>query len=254
MLRRQNAERLRGFPATFGIGAEQAVLTVEGDAAALTAAMDGVVGALTGDGTLLARHGEYFPVKPRWAEPPLFEIDRGALPFFGFRGYGVHLNAFSRVGGALMLWIGRRAPDKRVEPDKLDNMVAGGIGTGHGIVETLVKEAGEEASVPPELARRAVPVGALTYRMAFGPGLRDDVLFVFDLEVPPDFLPRVHDGEIVEFMRLPVRTVLERVRDTTDFKFNVNLVLIDFALRHGLIDPEDPEFLDLAAGLHRPLD
>ena len=29
--------------------------------------------------------------------------------------------------------------------------------------------------------------------------------------------------------------VLDRVAHTDDFKFNVNLVIIDFALRHGLI-------------------
>jgi len=48
--------------------------------------------------------------------------------------------------------------------------------------------------------------------------------------------------------------VVERVRRTDDFKFNVNLVIIDFALRHGLVTPEDPEYLDLVTGLRRPLD
>jgi len=44
------------------------------------------------------------------------------------------------------------------------------------------------------------------------------------------------------------------VRTTDDFKFNVNLVILDFALRHGLIPVDDPEYLDVASGLHRPLD
>jgi len=44
------------------------------------------------------------------------------------------------------------------------------------------------------------------------------------------------------------------VRDTDDFKFNVNLVIIDFALRHGLVAPDDPDYLDLVTGLRRPLD
>jgi hypothetical protein len=39
-----------------------------------------------------------------------------------------------------------------------------------------------------------------------------------------------------------------------DFKFNVNLVLIDFGLRHGLIPPDDPDYLALATGIHRPFD
>ena len=114
---------------------------------------------------------------------------------------------------------------------------------------TLIKEADEEASLPPELAARAVPVGALSYRMEVEQGLRDDVLFLYDLEVPSGFTPRNQDGEIVEFRLMPAHEVMARVRDGDDFKFNVNLVIIDFALRHGLVDAEDPDYLDLVTGL-----
>ena len=41
------------------------------------------------------------------------------------------------------------------------------------------------------------------------------------------------------------------MRQTDDFKFNVNLVIIDFALRHGLIKPDDREYLDIVIGLRR---
>src|SRR6185437_13408149 len=109
-----------------------------------------------------------------------------------------------RAGEDLSLWIGRRAPDKRVSPGKLDNMVAGGIGFGHGVFETLAKEAGEEAAVPAPLIAGAVAVGALGYRLEMPQGMREDVLFVYDLEVPADFVPRNTDGEITEFMLLPV--------------------------------------------------
>ena len=62
------------------------------------------------------------------------------------------------------------------------------------------------------------------------------------------------DGEIVEFELMPAGEVLDRIRTTSDFKFNVNLVILDFAVRHGLLRPGDPEYLDVATGLHRPLD
>jgi hypothetical protein len=85
-------------------------------------------------------------------------------------------------------------------------------------------------------------------------GIRDDVLFVYDLELPPEFVPKNTDGEIVEFALMPAENVIEQVRTTQDFKFNVNLVILDFAVRHGLLRAEDPEYLDVASGLHRPLD
>jgi hypothetical protein len=72
--------------------------------------------------------------------------------------------------------------------------------------------------------------------------------------MPVEFLPKNRDGEIVEFTLVPADSVIERVRTTRDFKFNVNLVILDFALRHGLLRAEDPEYLDVASGLHRPLD
>ena len=82
--------------------------------------------------------------------------------------------------------------------------------------------------------------------------IRDsDVLFCYDLELPRDFTPKNTDGELVAFTLEDARDVIARVRDSDDFKFNVNLVLIDFALRHGLISPDDPEYLDLVTGLRR---
>ena len=85
-------------------------------------------------------------------------------------------------------------------------------------------------------------------------GIRDDVLFVYDLEMPADFVPQNRDGEIVHFELMPASAVLDQIRTTSDFKFNVNLVILDFAVRHGLLRPDDPEYLDVATGLHRPLD
>src|SRR6185437_9203549 len=156
--------------------------------------------------------------------------------------------------GALHLWIGRRARDKKVAPGKLDNMVAGGIGAGYGVGETLAKEAEEEAAVPADMIARAQAVGAISYRMANQQGLRDDVLFVYDLEVPAGFVPRNADGEIEEFRLMPAAEALARVRAGDDFKFNVSLVIIDFALRHGIITPDDPDYLAIATRLRRPLD
>ncbi len=121
------------------------------------------------------------------------------MPFFGVRAYGVHLNGYRFVDGRLHLWIGRRAPDKRVAPDKLDNIVAGGIGNGHSVVATLFKEAEEEGGVPASLVARARPAGAVSYLMRTDIGIRDDVLFVYDLELPADFTPKNSDGEIVRF-------------------------------------------------------
>ena len=254
LLRRDNAEALRRFPDVFAVANDRVNLLARGDVAAVSRAVDAVVDGLVAEGRVPKWRNETFDVAARWGAPPVFRLDRGAVPFFGTRAYGVHLNGYLWKAGTLHLWVGRRAPDKRVAPDKLDNLVAGGIGNGHGIDETLVKEAEEEASIPPGLIKHAVPAGAVSYRMETRLGIRDDVLFVYDLETPADFAPENRDGEIVHFELMTASEVFQRVRATSDFKFNVNLVILDFAVRHGLLRSDDPEYLDVATGLHRPLD
>jgi len=254
LLRRDNAAALRRFPEIFAVAGDEVRLLVGGDAGAVSRAVESVVDALVAENRIPKWRNETFDVAPRWGAPPVFRLDRGAVPFFGTRAYGVHLNGYCRDGNTLFLWVGRRSPDKRVAPNKLDNLVAGGIGNGHGVAETLLKEGEEEASMPTKLTKHAVPVGAVSYRMETRLGIRDDVLFVYDLEMPADFVPQNRDGEIVQFELMPAAAVLELVRTTEDFKFNVNLVIIDFALRHGLLHPDDREYLEVATGLHRPLD
>src|ERR1700686_2094792 len=136
-LRRDNAAALARFSGVFAVEPGRVQLVAEGDVDTVSAAVDGVVEALLAENKLPKWRNETFDVAPRWGGPPIFRLDRGAVPFFGVRAYGVHLNGYRRDGGSLRLWIGRRAPDKRVAPNKLDNIVAGGIGNGYGVYPTL---------------------------------------------------------------------------------------------------------------------
>jgi hypothetical protein len=254
LLRRDNAEALRRFSDVFRVCDDRVALVARGDSDAVSRAVDQVVDELVAEKRIPKARSETFDVAQHWGVPPVFRLDRGAVPFFGTPAYGVHLNGYRRNAGEAALWVGRRAPDKRVAPNKLDNLVAGGIGNGLGLVETLVKEADEEAMIGPDLIARARPAGAVSYRMETPLGIRDDVLFVYDLDVPADFVPRNRDGEFAGFELMPAVAVLERIRTSFDFKFNVNLVILDFAVRHGILRPDDPEYLEVATGLHRRLD
>jgi 8-oxo-dGTP pyrophosphatase MutT (NUDIX family) len=253
-LRRDNAAALARFPRVFAVEQERVHLVARGDVDAVSAAVDEVVEALVVENRLPKWRNETFDVMPRWGEKPIFRVDRGAVAFFGVRAYGVDLNGYRRDRTGLYMWVGKRASNKRLAPDKLDNLVAGGIGNGYGIAATLAKEADEEAAIPASLIGRAVPVGAITYLMENDIGIRDSVLFIYDLELPAKFVPQNRDGEVADFQLMSAEHVIERIRATDDFKFDVNLVFLHFALRHGLIGVEDPEYLDVASGLHRPLD
>ena len=251
-VRRDIAARLAEFPDLFAVSVHEVALHPGfGDFATRSAALDEAVDRMVKIGLAPKRRNEAYPVAARFTDAPLARLDRGAVATLGVRAYGVHVNGYVRAPDGLALWIGLRARDKLVAPGKLDNLVAGGQPIGLSLTQNLIKECAEEADLPEALARQARAVGAITYAMAVPEGLRADTLFVYDLALDPAFAPRNTDGEIESFALMPVDAVAERLRATDDFKFNVNLVIIDFLIRHGMIAPDHPEYLDLVAGLHR---
>ncbi len=214
--------------------------------------LDKLASTLAAEGLVPKLRGEMYPVKTGFEAEALAEIDRAAVPGFGLRAYGVHLNGYvRRADGGIDLWIARRASDRTICPGMLDNMVAGGQPIGLGLMENVIKECGEEANVPPKLAATAQPVGAITYMLETEWGLKPDTMFCYDLELPADFTPSNTDGEVETFYLWPASQVAEIVRDTFDFKFNCNLVIIDFLIRHGLIPPETPGYVSLIRGLRK---
>ena len=183
----------------------------------------------------LPLRAENFDVRSTPTGPVLAVLDRGALPSFGVIGVGVHLNGLVRRADGWHLWIAKRAADKKLDPGKLDNLVAGGVAAGHTPFATIIKEAEEEAALPAALASHARQVACFTYNMERPEGLRRDVLYAYDLELPESFTPTPADGEVESFSLWPLPRVLEVASTTDDFKFNVNLVLIDLLIRQNLL-------------------
>lgn len=249
-VRRKLAERLRGFPAVFDVAAERvAFVETLATPAARTAALDRVVRTLEAEGVVAGRRNEAYPALLEWGQAPLFEIERAAAPHFGIRSYGVHMTGYVRKEDGIHIWVARRSRAKPTYPGMLDNTVAGGQPVGLGLRENLAKECAEEAGIPKALADQATSVGAIAYKMDAADGLKPDVQFCYDLEMPADFVPRNADGEIEAFFLWPWREVARIVADTNDFKYNCNLVLIDFFVRHGLYGPADPDYLAVVRGL-----
>ncbi len=224
----------------------------DGDFAAVSAQLAEIIAALSGAGLAGRLRTEMTPVLRAWGNEAIAEIDRIGLPGLGLPAYGIHVNGFVRTDSGIHLWVGRRAMDREVAPGKFDHLVAGGMPMGLSARETVTKEAEEEAGLAAAISARAVPAGMITYRFASPEGMRDDRLFVYDLELPADIIPANRDGEVERFELWPATRVLETIRGTDDFKFNVNLVVIDFLIRHGILDPDrEPEYAALVQGLRR---
>jgi isopentenyldiphosphate isomerase len=253
------AEHLAAFPEVFtvdvtddGRGEVSLCAGLDGFAARSDVLRD-VVQRLAGTGITPPFTGEPYPVTPAGRESALCVVDRAAAAFFGLRSFGQHLNGFVRHDDGLHMWVGRRAHDRLLFPGALDNMVAGGLPHDLGLRENLSKECAEEAGIAPDLAAQAVPVGVVSYNRLARRGLRRDLLYCYDLEVPAQFEPRNTDGEVESFQLLPLDEVARLVSETDEFKLNCNLVVIDFLIRHGWLDPEADSYLPLVLGLRQPL-
>ena len=188
---------------------------------------------------------EMYPLVLAWGDEPLAQIDRVAVPWFGIRAFGVHVNGFVRKKDGIYIWVGERALDRRVDPGKLDNMIGGGQPIGLSIRENLRKEAMEEAGIAPAFIDTAKHVRTMRYRMERHGGLRNDTLFIFDLELSENFVPQNTDNEVAAFHLLPAQEVADIVHDTDHFKFNCNIVITDFMVRHGLLGKEHPEYKEI---------
>jgi len=246
------AKELTRFDKVFDITGNTVTLAEQLDTPSKrTEAVAEVVKTLHDDRFLDRWVGEAYRVSGSFAEEPAFLIERAAVPLFGIIAYGIHVNGFVRTKGGIKMWIGRRADDRIVSPGKFDQMVAGGQPADLTLEENLIKECAEEAGLTPDMALTAQPIGAISYCLDHPHGLRRDVLFNYDLELPEGFTPVCADGEMAGFVLLTLDEVAAIARETDDFKFNCSLVVIDFLIRHGYLKPDHPEYLALVNGLHR---
>jgi hypothetical protein len=215
-------------------------------------AMRSLLRRLEREGIVTGWRDEDYAVSSSFGRPPLLRMERAAVPCFGVQGLGVHLNGFVGEGDDLRLWVGRRSPTKQTSPNKLDHLVAGGQPFGLGLFENVIKECEEEAGIPRALAATARPAGIVAYLCEHEGGLRNDLVFCYDLALPESFEPVNRDGEISEFQLWPIDEVIERLAAGDEFKFNVALVIIDFLIRRGFVGPEEPDYLALIDGLRYP--
>jgi 8-oxo-dGTP pyrophosphatase MutT (NUDIX family) len=215
-------------------------------------AVEKVLRQLHQQGVITGWRDEVYPVLTSFDADPVLLMERAASVYFGIKAYGVHLNGYvERKDGGIDMWVARRSAAKPTWPGKLDHIVAGGQPHGLSPMENVIKECEEEAGIGFDLASKAKPVGAVSYCSQYSYGLKRDVLFCFDLKLPDDFQPVANDGEVEEFYRLPIEDVLDIVaRSEGDtYKDNCNLVVLDFMIRHGIISPDTPGYLDLLKGL-----
>jgi 8-oxo-dGTP pyrophosphatase MutT (NUDIX family) len=230
---------LARWPDVFEIDSARVTLAAKFDnLTARSAALGAVIGALAAEGRIPGWRDETYAIRNAFDAEPLAFIERAASRFFGTMTYAVHLNGVVEyAASAPQLWIARRSETKATDPGMLDNVVAGGIGWGFGIGETIVKECWEEAGIAADIAQRATAGRTVHVLQSLPEGTQAEQIFVFDLALPEDFVPHNQDGEVGEHRLARIDETARWIEEGA-MTVDASLATLDCLLRRQWIDED----------------
>jgi isopentenyldiphosphate isomerase len=166
------------------------------------------------------------------------------------------MTGYANTPDGIKSWVPRRSRLKPTYAGMLDNTDGGSLPVGEQPIDCIVREAEEEASIPPEYTRKHVlPCGTLSYIMSRGrPCCQHQTQYVYEMNLEPDLIPKVNDGEVEEFYLMTldeVRAALAR----GEFKLNSAMTWLAYFIRQGVVNAEnEPDLVEICARLHRKLD
>lgn len=242
-LPRRHARTLRKLEGAEGI--DFAVLGAESaDAVALlpdvqgfearSAALARLARRLAAHNLLRGWRDEPFAVTPALAHPAFATIERAAARYFGLLTFASHMNGI--VAGQRALWIARRSESKAVDPGMWDNLVAGGMPHGSDPLATLVRECDEESGIAPWLAAQAQAHGEVQVLREIDEGVQWETVYLYDLELPADFVPHNRDGEVAEHRLVGADAALAIMADGA-MTLDATLVTLCALRRRGWAPP-----------------
>lgn len=169
----------------------------------------------------------------------LFSLERSAFRPLGLRSHAVHLNGLSYQNEEWHFWIGKRSEHKIVDPNKLDNIVGGGIASGESILEAIWRESEEEAGLSKQIKSTFTPTNCLHSLHSVSRGLHNEILHIFDVILPKDIQPKNQDGEVAEFYLMNTSQLIQAMLNNRMMN-DAQLVTLDALHRYHALNPTHP--------------
>ena len=193
---------------------------------------------LHADGLIVGWRDEPYPLRDR-SGGEHGTLERAASRFWGMLTLGAHCNGYvaDASGRPTHLWIARRSLTKPTDPGRLDNLIGGGVPAGQSPREAVIREGWEEAGLEPRQMTGLATGGLIDLECDIPEGRQHERLHVFDLALPAGLVPRNVDGEVAEHRLMPVAEALARAA-AGELTTDAALATLDFAVRHGLVEPE----------------
>lgn len=170
-------------------------------------------GLITGWRDELYNHWGEIEAAPTAQLKPWFRMERSAFRFLGLRSHAVHINGFRSDG---RLWCGVRALSKATDPGRIDNLAAGGLPADESLLDCAIRELHEEAGLPASIARQVQAAGRLLTRRREKEGWHDEAVWVYNLILPDEVVPRNLDGEVSDFLCLSPQQAMSRLDEMTE--------------------------------------
>lgn len=211
--------------------------------------------AVNASPSLRVWHDERFPVYSADGKHVL-DVDGSGVDVIGARTFAVYLTAWTNSPEGRKYWVQRRGWAKTLLPGMLDSAVSGRLKPNELPYEGMVREAGEEASLPEPLLRerlRPCDVLAAAYPRSNqgAPAYMHHTQYVYEIELDEDQTLRCNTDEVAEFMLMTVEEVRDAI-DRDEFIPITRLVYLDHFVRHGIITAENDDRLqETCARLHR---
>jgi len=243
---RAHLAALRRWPKWLDVQPERVTLTAP--AAARADALAAMNQALRGAGLIVAWRDEPFALFDVDGRALGVSMERAAARFWGTLTLGAHCNGYQAdpSGRPVRLWIARRAPNKATDPNRLDNLIGGGVPDGQTPRDTVLREGWEEAGLQPDQMHGLQRGRVLRLLRDIPEGLQREWIHVYDLALPPGAAPCNQDGEVAE---LALHDMAEALALAAGDEMTVDaaLVTLDFALRRRLFDAASHAALGAAA-------
>lgn len=134
--------------------------------------------------------------KPNSEQAAVLQIERAGFRFLGMMSHAVHINGFTPDA---RMWCGQRSAGKATDPGMWDNVTAGGLAAGETLASCARRELWEEAGYRLTEPQHLVPAGRVRISRATPTGWHDEMLHIFNLALPADFVPCNQDGEVQSF-------------------------------------------------------
>ncbi len=168
---------------------------------------------------------------PDAAQTAFVQIERAGFRFLGMMSHAVHINGFTPDA---RMWCGQRSAGKATDPGMWDNVTAGGLTAGETLADCARRELWEEAGYRLQAPEELVPAGRVRTSRTTPTGWHDEMLHVFNLALPRDFVPCNQDGEVQSFACL---TAAQAVATLSAGQFTVDAAL---AIAQGILPAATP--------------